>query len=184
MSRIARTTKDTAPRNEIRLRELDRRSSPSTSGGGGAMDGPVASLYQIVSQSIPNATWTSLRWDVAAVDTHTGWSSGTAYVCPVPGFYLVSAQGFINVNAGVKALALRHNGLFVRSSSSAGGSIADTRIPTPTKLIQCDTGDTIEAMIFHNFGSAQGTWAQDIDDPTGCGMDIAWVRALPGELED
>jgi hypothetical protein len=176
MARIARTSGDTTQRDEIRLRELDRKTNGATDAPSLVPTyGPVASLRQTVAQNLPAGSFTPIVFGQAVVDTHYGWDGGTRFVCPIGGFYLVSGCVYQAINTR-RVLTLRRNGVDVLASqaeASAGSS--DTVALTPMKLVACTAGDYLELTCLSVAGG--NTF---VGTAGGCALDVAWQAPAAG----
>lgn len=184
MARVARPAPEPARRDERRLREQDRRAARLAQAISG-VHGPVTELHQTAAQSIPNATYTPLRWDTALIDTYAAWNpeTPTRLLIVRDGVHLVSGLVLVvGGTTGRRAAAIRRNGnQSVRASQTlipAGGA-SDVAVPVRTVAVACQAGDYLELLTFQDSGAAQNTYVTGDDSPAGSGFTVAWHSPLP-----
>jgi hypothetical protein len=114
------------------------------------------------SQSMGNASWTTLLWDTATVDNYTGWagtgSHPSHWVAPVTGHYLIAAQSAVTASfTGKRAVALLVNSstLYQGQTLAAGasGDGAGTAVITQ-RVLKLNAGDYVEVQGYQSSGSS------------------------------
>jgi hypothetical protein len=139
---------------------------------------PAAVLYSAASQSIPNATETSLNFDSEVLDTYNGHNVATnnsRYTAQVAGWYFVigacwfnnNGTGYRRVDLYVNGAGLTANAQATMNASSGVGSGMQVM-----GLVHLNVGDYVEVYGLQNSGAALGT--------PGAGalsMSLWWVHA-------
>lgn len=190
MTRIARPTTEAAvaDRDERRLRELDRRqrqaSTQLTERLGQLTNLPAYAAQQSIVQDVPNATWTTLRLDAVAVDTH-GAARRDAFVAPRAGLFLLSGVVIlVGSNTGKRAVGLAINGARLRAGTAIAAAATgdgDPTVPTPTRLVPLAAGDAVSLQVFHNAGAVLSTY---VSSDTCSGLDVVCVQLIDAGMPD
>ena len=109
------------------------------------------------SQSIPNATDTTITFENVDFDTHNAYNPSTGvYTAPAPGYYSIDAsiRYFHNATAG-NYIHIRKNSTVIAS----GVTVSDAAIGTAdwdakvSTLIYLETGDTVDIQTYQSTGS-------------------------------
>lgn len=126
---------------------------------------PCFRMYQSVTQSVPNATWTQLILDVLDYDSDNGRSLVSPYTYTIPsnmaGRWTFSFAPAFGGNAtGMRDGALYVNGAVVTggqetTGAPASGNSAD--LPVRTITHACAAGDQIGLYAFQSSGGALNT---------------------------
>lgn len=121
---------------------------------------PRAIVRQGTAQSIPNALFTAITWDVEDEDTDGMHATGAnSLVCVTPGVYMVAADVTFAPNAtGFRAIRFAVNGTGIGGRAS---------IPSPTATVSADlsvsravmlaVGDTLSVVAYQSSGAALNT---------------------------
>ena len=136
---------------------------------------------QTVTQSIPNAAYTSVTWDTNIIDTYSGHSTVTnpsRYTAQVAGTYRIMARSSFGSNAtGRRIAAMAKNGAQV-----FGSQVELAVNPTATGQttvhseyeVACIIGDYLEFQIYQASGAALGT---AVGSPAGGFVVVQWMHA-------
>jgi hypothetical protein len=128
------------------------------SGLGFSLAVPVASLYQITSQSITNTTATAVNMDGENSDTYGGHSVTTntsRYVAQVPGYYFcVATVLYGNNTTGVRIAYVYKNGALIDGSfgSTPGGNLYASATALAVPYLN-GSSDYVEAWTYQTSGS-------------------------------
>jgi hypothetical protein len=141
---------------------------------------PICVCYAGAVQSIPNATWTSLLFNLNRVDTYGGHSVTTntsRYTAQVAGWYNVSGiavAGSATVNNWGVRLAV--NGTAVLGTASNGPAYGGA--VTAAAVTVCDVflnvNDFVEVQVSQSSGGALNTGASGTDYTSL--MRVRWVH--------
>jgi hypothetical protein len=150
-----------------------------------SVQGPLASLYQSSTQSIPLNTYTGIQFNAENFDTHGGHdpsTNNTRWVCPSgwAGYYdLSGCVMFASDGTGIRIAYMRVNGTTtVRGSLVRVAPVADgfgNAVGTPTITWLLAAGDYVELVALHTNvpNSAISTY---VTDPYMPAMNIAFRR--------
>lgn len=143
---------------------------------------PVAMIYQINAQSIPNTTGTPIAFDGSFIDTYNGHSNSvnnTRYTFQVAGIYLITGSGAFSPNVtGVRAASLRTNGttavngsqIILQTVSSVG---VNTNVPCSSIMLAVNVNDYIELLVTQTSGGALNTQTGTNNTST---LNICWMH--------
>lgn len=121
---------------------------------------PTVRVSQSVGQSIPNATVTSVTWDVEShknvAGMHSNVTNNSRLIAPDAGVYLVTANVRFGASAtGVRVLVLRKNGTTdLAQVLASAGDDADTHALHISDQVKLAAGDYIEIRQFQSSGGA------------------------------
>lgn len=129
-----------------------------------ALNPPSFVGYQSNSQTLGNATWTSLSLDTSSYDNYNGHSNSTnnsRYTAQIAGWYTccgVYAPSAGN-SSGFRAVRLTVNGNAVLGGASYSGqpTTSEDSPVTPTKDVFLNAGDYVEVQGWQNTGGNYGT---------------------------
>jgi hypothetical protein len=142
---------------------------------------PIGQFYQSAAQSVPNAGWTSLTFDLTDRDTYGGHSNVTnnsRYTAIVAGVYELTGGGGFATNAtGTRDVAWAKNGVLLSAPGATGTSNAVTglqsAVDVPTLQIFLNVGDYVELQAFQSSGGNLNTATGQY----GCLMGVKFVHA-------
>jgi hypothetical protein len=123
---------------------------------------PIATLVQTSVQALTTSVTTAMTWPTPAVDTYSGWASGTPtrYTPQVQGYYLaVGNVGFAANATGARSAQVAKNGATVANevSLASAGSVFNTIVGV-TSLVFCNgTTDYLELNADQNSGGPINT---------------------------
>lgn len=144
---------------------------------------PVASLYQVNTQSVGNGSATPISLDGSLIDTYSGHSVSTnnsRYTFQVAGIYLITGGTAWSPNtAGVRAASFRLNGtsLLIGSQAILGTITSvgnNTNVPAVSVLTQANVGDYVELLGTQTSGGSLSTQTGGSNTST---MSIVWLHA-------
>jgi hypothetical protein len=124
------------------------------------LDRPRAVMFNTTNQSIPNETHTAVAFDGEFDDSdgaHDTATNNTRFTAPYTGEYLcVAAIPFTqNAVAHKVELNFRRNGTdWFTGTAQMKTSANITLIANATSLVYLAAGDYVEAVVWHNYGSA------------------------------
>ncbi len=125
---------------------------------------PIATLVQTSVQTLTTSTVTAITWPTPAVDTYSGWASGTPtrYTPQVQGYYLaVGNIGFASTSSapGARDAQICKNGTgTVVNEVSLGNAAAFNTIVGVASLVFCNgTTDYLELYADQNSGANMNT---------------------------
>lgn len=144
---------------------------------------PIASLYQINSQSPGTGSATPISLDGSLSDTYNGHSTvtnNTRYTFQVAGYYMIAGSVAWTPNAtGVRAASFRLNG----SSGLIGSQVilptitvaaTNTNVPASTVITVASVGDYVEMLGTQTSGGNLATNTGGINTSQ---MIIVWLHA-------
>lgn len=117
---------------------------------------PIAThVYRTTSQSIPNATWTTVSFSAAISDPWSRWDGATACYAQYAGYYQVSVRGTWASNAtGVRMLAIVRNGSdYVDTQEMTAVNGLDHHMSTSC-LVYLSAGEYVQMRVYQNSGGA------------------------------
>lgn len=130
-----------------------------------ALNPPIASLYQSVSQSFTNNTAVSVTFDSEYYDTYSGHSttSNTSrYTSQAPGYYsLVGSASIATNTTGFRQLAWYVNGAIAGSKVQVAPSPSFETVIQVTSEVYLNLGDYAELRVWQNSGSALASQVAD-----------------------
>ncbi|MFF4403845.1 hypothetical protein [Streptomyces sp. NPDC001404] len=139
---------------------------------------PVFSGYQATSQSIANATFTSLTIDTTIVDSDGGHSNTTnpsRYTATVPGTYLViGTVGWSGTANGYRRIRLMLNGnpiIGTAVGSDAVNAVLSGQC-TSTIVAMNGTTDYVEVQGGQSSGGALATY---VSSDFSCSLRVYWL---------
>lgn len=144
---------------------------------------PIASLYQITSQSVANGAAVPINLDGSLIDTYGGHSvsvNNSRYTFQVAGVYLIAGGTAWASNAtGIRAAAFQLNGTTVLNGSQAIvptiTSVGNnTNLPAVTVLTQANVGDYIQLLGTQTSGGSLSTQTGGGNTST---LTITWIHA-------
>lgn len=144
----------------------------------GALD--FAQLFQVVAQSITNATWTALTFTSEGIDSaggHSTSSNTSRYTAVHTGWYEVSAVVSFVFNAtGARGARLAVNGTAVagRSLIPAIGVTYSTDVPLARK-VYLTAGQYLELQAFQSSGGSLNTAYTAGNE--GSVLEVRWVHS-------
>lgn len=125
---------------------------------------PMFSMYQIVAQSIPNATDTQVLMDSNEHDTDSGRSGSSPYSYTIPSgmtgrWRFTCCVKFGGNATGIRQTKLFKNGTLVNAAQSAGqaGPATDFTGYVLSREFLCNSGDVIAVYGYQNSGGALNT---------------------------
>jgi len=125
---------------------------------------PMFSMYQIVAQSVPNATDTQILMDTSEHDTESGRSGSSPYSYTIPsgqgGRWRFTACVKFGGNAtGIRQTKIFKNGTVVNAAEAAGmaGPATDFTGHVVSREFPCNAGDVISVYGYQNSGGALNT---------------------------
>lgn len=126
---------------------------------------PLCFAYQTVSQSLANATWTSISLDStgASLDTdggHSNVTNNSRYTCQVPGtYFILGSVTHGNNTTGTRSARIAKNGTAAQGSESygsqGGGFLGETCFAYMPVLMA--VGDYVEVQGWQNSTAALST---------------------------
>lgn len=141
---------------------------------------PLAQLYQVTVQAIPNNAFTPLAFDITSVDSYGGHSNTTnnsRYIAQVAGWYeFDGAVGFAINSTGNRDGAWAKNG--TQLTAPGPGSIGDgsaahaVSLAVPMLQIFMNVGDYVELLAFQSSGAAINV----LTGQFGCVMTAKWIH--------
>lgn len=140
---------------------------------------PIAVALQTggTAQSIPNATFTTVQWNQATIDSFSGFTSfpSTTYTVQVPGWYeLIGVGAFSSASStGIRQVGLLKNGSLISggvAGAAAGTGAASAVLASITA--QFNAGDTITLSVRQFSGAALNTGVGN----TCSTLNIRWVH--------
>lgn len=120
---------------------------------------PIATLVQTSTQSLTSSVVAAMTWPTPAVDTYSGWASGTPtrYTPQVQGYYLAIGNiGFASTTSapGARSAQIVKNGATVVNEVSLGNAAAFNTIVGVASLVFCNgTTDYLELNGDQNSGN-------------------------------
>lgn len=140
---------------------------------------PCAFLYQSVTQSIANTTFTPLTFDAETFDTYGGHSTVTntsRYTAQVAGVYWVSVGAvYLTNGVGARYALIGKNGSYtaVNGMTAAAAPVAGIGYATVSGQIQLAVGDYVEGFAYQSSTAALSTSVT-----YQCSaMSVLWVHA-------
>lgn len=144
---------------------------------------PAAELRQTVAQSIANATWTSITFDVEDLDNDPTGAGGhstsvntSRYTAVYAGWYLLGGGCSFIVNAtGQRGVAWAVNGTLVNASRSFfdASAAVGMDIAARVKRVFLNVGDYVELQCWQN---STGLLNTAVAAESASSMSIAWER--------
>jgi hypothetical protein len=146
---------------------------------------PIARLQQSVGQSLPNAAWTTLTWDVEYVDDdpdhvggHDNAVNNSRYTARYAGHYgfgggvsfVANAVGVRGSRWAVNGVALAASGVVVQAVTTAA---ITTEIPATAIVFYLNLGDYVEMQAFQSSGGALLT---NVSAASASSMRNSWER--------
>ena len=117
---------------------------------------PAARLHKDNQQSIPNATWTTIAFNVVDFDTDNLMSSGK-FVINTAGVYLITGgASILSATTGFVSLRCIVNGIAIGSTviNLQSGGASDTQYSNMYKL---NAGDIVELQVYQTTGVSRNT---------------------------
>lgn len=123
---------------------------------------PMIRMYQAVSQSVPNITYTQLTLDTLVYDTDSGRGTSTPWSYTIPvgmtGRWQWSfASAWASNTTGFRVAALYQNGSQVSQMILPPASASGTDLAGRTVTIPCSAGDVIALYGYQSSGGALST---------------------------
>lgn len=143
---------------------------------------PRAQLRQIVLQTIPTSTWTSLTFTAEDYDSHNGHdnlANQSRYVAQISGTYEVGGGVWWAANAtGVRLSRWAKNGSLLVGSGVeytpvTGGQTGYACKPFGVSL---NAGEFVELQVWHNRGSNLDTYVGSGGDESQSSMTVTLIR--------
>jgi hypothetical protein len=119
---------------------------------------PLAEVYQTISQTLSNGTWTAISQDSTVLDTdgqHSGSINNSRFTCQVAGWYTVAGAVAFNANStGSRAADIYRNGspLLIASGAITAASNAIHVAVAAGLGLQLAVGDYLELYGWQNSG--------------------------------
>lgn len=144
------------------------------------LDPPLAHLFAVAAQSVPNATWTPILLDSELLDSHNGHSTSTntsRYVCQRAGVYEFGGSlSWLQNATGLRLGRIRING-----STAILGSLElrnavngdYTCMALPACKARLALGDYVELEGYQSSGGALST--DDTAAGAGCALTVAYI---------
>lgn len=141
---------------------------------------PVFYATQTAAQSIANTTFVPLTWPSEVVDSNNGHSTSSQtsrYVCQQAGWY--SVGGVVNYvtqnQTGIRAALLYKNGTeYGGGSAQILPTASQTRVVTPTVLMQLAVNDYVELVAYQSSGVTTSTEGAAT---TGSSFSVFFIRS-------
>jgi hypothetical protein len=124
---------------------------------------PMTSVRQTAFQTLVNASFPALQWNVADVNSDSSWSSGsnTRLTSNTTGWYEMSAAWTLvgGATAGRRITVIAVNGAQLNAAqiSIPAGGLASTSGIAPSHPVFLNSGDYAEIQAFQDSGSNQNT---------------------------
>jgi hypothetical protein len=139
---------------------------------------PILETRQSIVQSIPNATFTALLFDVNEKDSVNGHSTSvntSRYTAVYAGWYVCSGAYAVALNAtGNRGVRWAVNGTLLNGSDGwvPGTGTSNNTVVARTKRIFLNVGDYVELQAFQASGGALNT---SVTGEAMSSMSVQWV---------
>lgn len=126
---------------------------------------PVAVVYQITVQSVPNGTWTSVNFDGTILDTdnqHSNSVNNSRLTAQVAGWYVPAGCGaFASSSASARGVKFAKNGTVIQGTTTFAPPVSTgnaTAYPACALPVFLNIGDYIELQVSQSTGGALNTF--------------------------
>jgi hypothetical protein len=138
---------------------------------GGSASAVACFAYKQATQSIPNATYTSVNWDAEYFDTsaiHSTSVNNDRFVVPAgkAGYYYLSAQiGWAGNATGIRQTTLYKNGSTQYSTPRIDPAVNATYNVTVSGIVNCAVADYLSVSVYQTSGGALNTEGNALGNP-------------------
>jgi hypothetical protein len=135
---------------------LDGSVTQAKLAAGVAGNGPAFSAYPSANQSVSNASWTKITYDVESFDTNNNFAS-SRFTPTVAGYYQINARALANGYANNQTIiSIWKNGSESKRLNQTPNSTASSVCPMGSALIFMNgSTDFLEIYVNQNSGSTQ-----------------------------